>query len=183
MVANLVRFGGRPWRCRLDLHCEYRTGSEVHETFGQPFEQSVKYSGSPAFRYHDQIGLQHARDVGDYPGSGPEMDLAPATRVQSQRLFLELFKFASCLFGVLLKQFRRVVPTSDAAWQRFDYVDQYDFRKVLADKRDRILKRGQRVGRKIGGKQNPFYAFIHMNATALGISEHDVCHALYHRER
>lgn len=135
----------------------------MHESFWQPFEQSVKYSGSPACRYHDQIGLQHAREVGDYPGSGPEMDLAPATRVQNQRPFLELFKFASRLFGVLLKQFRRVVPTSDAAWQRFDYVDQYDFGKVLAGKCDRILKRGQRVGRKIGGKHNPFYAFIHMN--------------------
>jgi hypothetical protein len=160
---NPVRFGGRPWRCRVDLHCEHRTGSEAHESFWQPFEQSVKYSGSPACRYHDQTGLQHAREIGDYPGSGPEMKFAPAMWVQNQRLFLELCKFASRLFGVLLKQFRRVVPTSHAAWQGFDYMDQYDFGKVLAGKRDGIFKRGQRVGRKIGGKQNPSYVFIHLN--------------------
>jgi len=88
------------------------------------------------------------------------MNLASAVRIPSQRLPFKMFKFYSRRFRILLEQHRGFVPATDAARQRLGHMNQYDFRQVFAGERCRVFKRGQRIGREVGGDQNPSYAYV-----------------------
>ena len=137
-VRVLERFG-------LRLHRKDRAWSDAQELFRQPFQQSIKYAGSPACRHYDKAGIELGSEIRDDPRRGPEMKLASAMGIQGQRLRRKMLELGARVFGILLKEFRWILPARGPARQRLDHVDEYDFAQVLAGKRDTILKRGERI--------------------------------------